>query len=98
MHGFALILRERLPRMQPHNLNRGCSSVRRTILAFQLTAVLVVFFLVGCSGIAAPNGNAGGNQAVAPSMTTQPTSTTVTAGQTATFSVLASGTATISYQ
>jgi hypothetical protein len=31
-------------------------------------------------------------------MTTQPTSTTVTAGQTATFSVLASGTAPISYQ
>lgn len=72
--------------------------MRRTILAFQLTDVLVVFFLVGCSGIAGPNGNGGGNQAVAPSMTTQPTSTTVTAGQTATFSVLASGTAPISYQ
>jgi hypothetical protein len=36
--------------------------------------------------------------AVAPSITTQPASQTVTAGQTATFSVLASGTAPLSYQ
>src|SRR5207302_2586989 len=40
------------------------------------------------------------NQAapVAPSITTQPISQTVTAGQTATFSVLATGTASLSYQ
>ena len=36
--------------------------------------------------------------AVAPSITTQPVNQTVTAGQTATFSVLASGTAPLSYQ
>jgi plastocyanin len=36
--------------------------------------------------------------AVAPSITAQPASVTVTAGQTATFSVSASGTATLSYQ
>ena len=36
--------------------------------------------------------------AVAPSITTQPASQTVTAGQTATFSVAASGTAPLSYQ
>jgi hypothetical protein len=36
--------------------------------------------------------------AVAPSITTQPGNQTVTAGQTATFSVLASGTAPLSYQ
>ena len=35
---------------------------------------------------------------VAPSITTQPTSQTITAGQTATFSVTASGTAPLSYQ
>ena len=35
---------------------------------------------------------------VAPSITTQPASVTVTAGQTATFSVVASGTAPLSYQ
>jgi Abnormal spindle-like microcephaly-assoc'd, ASPM-SPD-2-Hydin/Immunoglobulin domain/Immunoglobulin I-set domain len=36
--------------------------------------------------------------AVAPTITTQPTSQTVTAGQTATFTVAASGTATLTYQ
>ncbi len=36
--------------------------------------------------------------AVAPTITTQPTNQTVTAGQTATFSVVASGTAPLSYQ
>jgi hypothetical protein len=38
------------------------------------------------------------SNAVAPSITTQPTSQTVTAGQTATFSVTASGTSPLSYQ
>jgi hypothetical protein len=41
------------------------------------------------------SGTSGG---VAPSITTQPASVTVTAGQTATFSVVASGTAPLSYQ
>jgi hypothetical protein len=36
--------------------------------------------------------------AVAPSITTQPASQTITSGQTATFSVVASGTAPLSYQ
>ena len=36
--------------------------------------------------------------AVAPSITTQPSSVTITAGQTATFSVIATGTAPLSYQ
>src|SRR5205823_4632831 len=36
--------------------------------------------------------------AVAPSITTQPANQTVTAGQTATFSVAASGTAPLTYQ
>src|SRR5207253_11121629 len=36
--------------------------------------------------------------AVAPTITTQPVNQTVTAGQTATFAVAASGTATLSYQ
>src|SRR5207245_3426872 len=36
--------------------------------------------------------------AVAPSIATQPASQTVTAGQTATFTVVASGTAPLSYQ
>jgi hypothetical protein len=40
----------------------------------------------------------GGSSVVPPSITTQPASQTVTAGQTATFSVAASGTAPLSYQ
>jgi Immunoglobulin domain len=42
--------------------------------------------------------NHGPGVAIAPSITTQPVSLTVTAGQTATFSVAASGTAPLSYQ
>lgn len=42
--------------------------------------------------------NVQGGTAVAPSITTQPASRTVGAGQTATFSVVASGTAPLSYQ
>ncbi len=63
--------------------------MRRTILAFPLTAILAAFSLAGCSGLSNP---------VAPSLTVQPASVTVNAGQTATFSVSATGTAPFSYQ
>lgn len=58
-----------------------------------LTSLLAVIFLAGCGGYSATvNGN------VAPYITAQPVNQTVTAGQTATFSVTASGTAPLSYQ
>ena len=69
--------------------------MRRIILASQLTALLITVSLAGCAGI--PN-SIGGNPPVAPSLTAQPGSIAVTAGQTATFSVVAKGTAPISYQ
>jgi hypothetical protein len=69
--------------------------VRRTILAYYLMAVLAAFSLAGCSG---HSNSGGGTTPVAPSLTVQPGSVTVTAGQAATFSVSASGTAPISYQ
>jgi hypothetical protein len=72
----------------------GVWHVRRTILPFQLTAVLAAFSLAGCSGLS----NSGGINPVAPSLTVQPVSVTVTAGQQAAFSVSASSTAPISYQ
>jgi hypothetical protein len=72
--------------------------VRRTILAFQLIAVLATFFLAACSGLVSPSGSQAGNPPVAPTLTAQPTNATVTAGQPALFSVSASGTAPISYQ
>jgi hypothetical protein len=69
--------------------------VRRTVLAFQLTAVLAAFSLAGCAGLSS---SVGGTNPVAPSLTVQPVSVTVAVGQAATFSVSASGTAPISYQ
>src|SRR5271163_2816064 len=60
-----------------------------------------IWFLVGladCAGYTSPgnHGNPGGS--VAPMITTQPTNQTVTAGGTATFTVVATGTAPLSYQ
>jgi hypothetical protein len=69
--------------------------VRRTILTYQLTALLFAISLAGCSGLTNPGGT---TQPVAPSLMVQPVSVTVTAGQAATFSVSATGTAPISYQ
>jgi hypothetical protein len=65
------------------------------IQAFQLTAALAAFSVAGCSGLST---SGGGTNPVAPSLTVQPVSVTVTAGQSATFSVSANGTAPISYQ
>jgi hypothetical protein len=65
--------------------------VRRTILASQLVAILLIFVAAGCSS----NAN---TTPVAPSLTAEPASASVTAGQTATFSVNATGTAPLSYQ
>src|SRR6266404_476959 len=50
---------------------------------------------VGCGGYVAKGTN---GSPVAPSITTQPASQTVTVGQTATFSVVAAGTAPLSYR
>ena len=69
--------------------------MRRTILASQLTAIAVILLMAGCSGFTNPGG---GNQPVMPALSAQPVSASVTAGQTATFSVSASGTAPLSYQ
>jgi hypothetical protein len=66
--------------------------VRRTILTFQLIASLATISLAGCSN------SGGGTNPIAPSLTVQPASVTVTAGQAATFGISASGTAPISYQ
>ncbi len=59
--------------------------------------LIVSLLLAGCSGVSAPS-NGGSVIATAPTITTQPTNQTVTAGQSATFSVTAAGTAPLSYQ
>jgi hypothetical protein len=64
-------------------------------LTYQLAAPLFAISMAGCSGLTNPGGSA---QPVGPSLMVQPVSVTVTAGQAATFSVSATGTAPISYQ
>jgi hypothetical protein len=64
-------------------------------LTYQLAALLFAISMAGCSGLTNPGGS---TQPVGPSLMVQPVSVTVTAGQAATFSVSATGTAPISYQ
>src|SRR6202043_345859 len=61
----------------------------------QFTVLVSNSVASGMSSVAPPKVAAG---ATAPSITSQPTDQTVTAGQTATFQVTASGTAPLSYQ
>jgi hypothetical protein len=73
----------------------GVHLVRRTILAFNMIVVLSAIALAGCAGLTNSTGNI--SKAVAPSLSAQPANATVTAGQTAHFSVSATGTAPIAY-
>jgi len=63
--------------------------------ALVFLAVLVAIVNSGCSGIVSGSNSPAPS---APSISTQPTSQTVTSGQTATFSVAAMGTAPFTYQ
>jgi hypothetical protein len=63
--------------------------------ALVLLAVPLAFVNSGCSGLVTGTTN---HSAVIPSITTQPASQTVTAGQSATFSAAATGTAPLTYQ
>ena len=64
------------------------------VLGLLLTFLCLGLILTGCSGL---HGSETINSA-APSITTQPANQTVTAGQTASFAVAASGTTPLSYQ
>src|SRR5437867_5258816 len=68
----------------------------RLTTAFLVVLAACSMVLSGCAGLA--TSNATQTPAVAPTLTTQPTSTTVTLGQTATFLVVANGTAPLAYQ
>jgi hypothetical protein len=71
--------------------------VRRIFHASNLVILVATLALAGCSGLSSTTGP-GGNPPVAPSLTVQPASVAVTAGQTATFSVAATGTTPLTYQ
>ncbi|HEY6943638.1 MAG TPA: immunoglobulin domain-containing protein [Candidatus Acidoferrum sp.] len=66
--------------------------MRRNFLVSVPAMCCVAVSLAGCGGYSSPGGGA------APYITMQPANQTVTAGQTATFSVTASGSAPLSYQ
>jgi len=72
--------------------------VRRRIFLLQLTTVFASLAFAGCAGLVSSNGSGGGTKAIAPTISAQPASQTVTVGQTATFSVTAAGTAPFTYQ
>jgi Immunoglobulin domain len=76
----------------------GVHLVRRTILSSRLFLVLSAIALAGCAGLTTPSGSGNISKAVAPSLMAQPANATVMAGQTANFSVSATGTAPIAYQ
>jgi len=69
--------------------------MRTSTFFMHLSAFTASLLLVGCGGL---GGSGGGTQTVAPTITSQPASQTVTVGQTATFTVMASGTAPLTYQ
>src|SRR5439155_23209617 len=76
--------------------SRNALMIRIPILS-SLMLILAVYAVAGCSGYSSlPSLNSGGP--IAPSITAQPANQTVAAGQTATFSVTASGTPTLNYQ
>jgi len=68
----------------------------RIPLSCSIIGILVAFSLAGCNGYSAGTVNGGGP--VAPYINTQPANQTVSVGQTATFSVGAAGTPSLTYQ
>jgi len=73
----------------------GVVLVRRTILAIQIATVVAALSVSGCAGLVSSNSE---TKVLAPTIATQPANQVVTAGETATFSVMASGTAPLKYQ
>ena len=76
------------------NAHAGNTAVRRNCLTSAFAALAMG--LVACGGSGSGNNNNAG--AATPTITTQPQNQTVTVGATATFSVVAAGTAPLSYQ
>src|SRR5271168_4461782 len=78
-------------------------TVRRLGVRFQnkhiqcLTLAAMTVWLAAC-GSAGPGSGGGTTNPTAPTISSQPSAQTVTAGQTATFTVSASGTAPLTYQ
>ena len=76
----------------------GGTFMRRPFFLLQVSTITIALASAGCAGLTTSNDSNGGAKAVAPAIVTQPANQIVAAGQTATFSVMASGTAPLSYQ
>jgi len=63
-----------------------------------VAAFLAAFALAGCAGSGGSNSPNGGTQSIAPAITSQPANQIVSTGQTAMFSVTATGTPPLNYQ
>src|SRR5580704_18027988 len=86
---------------QPTSFSRRKISARG-FATLAASIALLAISLSGCNGVVhttttTPNGN-GSSDPTAPAITTQPVSQTVSTGQIASFSVIATGTAPLSYQ
>jgi PQQ-like domain len=71
--------------------------MRRIAFSWSIAVVLLAFSIPGCGGYSG-TASVNGSGPVAPYINTQPANQTVAAGQTATFSVVASGTVPLTYQ
>jgi hypothetical protein len=72
--------------------------MRRSSTFLHAAVIAAALVLAGCAGLVSSNGSNGGTKVVAPTISTQPANQMVTVGQTATFSVMVSGTAPFTYQ
>ncbi|HYL65337.1 MAG TPA: immunoglobulin domain-containing protein [Candidatus Methylomirabilis sp.] len=72
--------------------------VHRKLIVFGFTVFLAAFTLAGCGGTAGTKNTNGGSQSTAPAIASQPASQIVSTGQTAKFSVTATGTPPPTYQ
>lgn len=93
----------RFPRLRPSlrlaaTFALGVTLVRRPILVFQLSGILVALALAGCAGLTASKSSSGESKAMPPTIAAQPASQAVAVGQAVTFSVTAAGTAPLTYQ
>jgi hypothetical protein len=82
---------------QPLKLISRIALMRRIAFSWSIAVVLLAFSIAGCGGYSG-TASVNGSGPVAPYINTQPANQTVAAGQTATFSVVASGTAPLTYQ
>src|SRR3974390_1406057 len=80
--------------MNGRRVTKGFATKPRSLLIFSLFAAMLISSDCGSGG----GSNSGGTPPVAPSITTQPVSPSVSPGQTATFTVVAAGTAPLRYQ